>query len=125
MKTDSIEIPIHISDESIERLERIKQLLREIKEIDNNFNLSNVINVDRDSILVVTTDEFYCKKHIDAIENDLRKRIGLKCVLMPKDTEISKAINFGIDNAKERDYTTTIYYDIYGNIIKEDTIQYK
>ena len=92
----SIEIPVNIgiSDKDIERLEKAKQLLQEIKEIDKNFSLSNIINVKEDSVLIVTIDAMYCKKDIEFIEKDLKDRIGIRCVLINKGTEINKAINF-------------------------------
>lgn len=91
-----------ISDKNIENLERVKQLLKEIKEIDNNFSLSNVINVDKDGILIVTTNQNYCKYNIDFIEKDLKNRTGLKCVLIPEGIKIDKAINIGIDCGEEK-----------------------
>lgn len=113
-----------INDKDIEKLEKVKQLLQDIKEIDKNFSLSNIINVKEDSVLIVTTDVMYCKKNIEFIENDLKNRIGIKCVLIPKGTEINKAINFGVDYAEEKDYTTTSYY-CDGELIREETTQYK
>lgn len=130
----SIEIPVNIdiSDKDIERLEKtkyllreIKQILQEIKEIDSNFSLSNVIDTDKESILIVTTNQSYCKHTIDFIEKDLKNRIGVRCVLIPEGTKIEKAINIGIDYAKGRDYTTITYYNYEGKPIKEETIQYK
>ena len=114
-----------INDKDIEKLEKVKQLLQDIKEIDKNFSLSNIINVKEDSVLIVTTDAMYCKRNIEFIEKDLKNRIGIKCVLIPKGTEINKVINFGVDYAKETDYTTTVYYNEKGNPIREETIQYK
>lgn len=121
-----------ISDKDIKNLERIKQelkevkeILQEIKKIDNNFSLSNVINTDKDSILIVTTNQNYCKHHINFIEKDLKNRIGFKCVLIPEGTKIDKAINIGIDCGQEKDYTAETYYDADGNIITEKTTQYK
>lgn len=123
----SIEIPVNIdiSDKDIENLEKIKEILKEIKELDSNFSLSNVIDTDKESILIVTTNQSYCKHTIDFIEKDLKNRIGVRCVLIPEGTKIEKAINIGIDYAKGRDYTTTTYYDESGNLLKEETTQYK
>lgn len=121
-----------ISDKDIEHLERIKQVLSEVKQIlkeireeDNNFSLSNVIETNENSILIITTDMCYCKKTIETIENDLENRIGVRCVVLPRGTEISKAIDFGMDYAKGRDYTTVTYYNDEGNPVKEETTQYK
>lgn len=119
MSNPEIQIDINIKDRDIERLEKVKKLLQDIKEIDSNFKLSNIINVNEDSVLIVTTDVKYCKNNIEFIEKDLKNRIGIKCVLMPVGTEINKAINYGID------YTTVTYYNTEGNPIKEETTQYK
>lgn len=125
MSNPEIQIDINIKDRDIERLEKVKQLLQDIKEIDSSFKLSNIINVNEDSVLIVTTDVMYCKKNIEFIERGLKNKIGIKCVLIPVGTEINKAINYGIDYAKGRDYTTVTYYNKEGNPIKEETTQYK
>lgn len=125
MSNPEIQIDINISDRDIERLEKVKKLLQDIKEIDSSFKLSNIINVNEDSALILTIDVMYCKKNIDFIEEDLKNKIGIKCVLIPVGTEINKAINYGIDYAKGRDYTTVTYYNAEGNPIKEETTQYK
>lgn len=121
-----------ITDKDIENLERIrqvlsevKQTLKEIREIDNNFSLSNVIEADKESILIVTTKQNYCKNHIDFIEEDLQNRIGVRCVLIPEETKIEKAINIKKDNKQEKDYETITSYDERGNIIKEESTYYK
>lgn len=114
-----------ITDKDVENLERIKKLIKEIKEIDRNFSLSNVIDINNESILIVTTNQSYYKHNIDFIEEDLKNRIGVRCVLIPEGTKIEKAISIGIDYAKGRDYTTTTYYNKEGNPIKEETTQYK
>lgn len=125
MSNPEITVDINIKDRDIERLEKVKKLLQDIKEIDSSFKLSNIINVNEDSVLILTTDVMYCKKNIDFIEEDLKNRIGIKCVLMPVGTEINKAINYEIDYAKGKDYTTVTYYNEEGNLIKEETTQYK
>lgn len=125
MSNPEITVDINIKDRDIERLEKVKQLLQDIKEIDSSFKLSNIINVNEDSVLIVTTDAMYCKKNIEFIEKDLKNKIGIKCVLIPVGTEINKAINYGIDYAKGKDYTTVTYYNEEGNPIKEETTQYK
>lgn len=114
-----------ISDRDIERLEKIKQLIEEIKEIDSGFSLSNIINVDEDSILIVSTNKNYCKHHIDFIEEDLKNRIGIRCVLIPEGTKIEKAINIRTNYEQEKDYETTNYYDEKGNIVKDESTYYK
>lgn len=46
-----------------------------------------------------------------------------KCILLNRNMTLDKAI--GIDYAKGREYTTTTYYDESGNLVKEETTQYK
>ena len=126
---NSIDLDINVNreqlDDTINKLEKIKDLMKEIKEMDKGFSISNVINVGNDSILIVTTDMCYCKKTIETIENDLENRIGVRCTVSPRGTEISKAIDFGTDYAKGRDYTTVTYYNNEGNPVREETTQYK
>lgn len=122
MASNTIEL---FTDKDIERLEKIKELVKEIKEIDNNFSTSNILDINEETILIVTTNKSYSKHNIDFIEEDLRRRIGVRCVLIPEGTKIEKAISIGIDYAKGRDYTTTTYYNEEGNPIKEETTQYK
>lgn len=119
-----------ISDKDIENLEKmqrmlneIKQIIKEIKEIDGNFSLGNIIETDEDTKLV-----FNCKsvlKHADLrnIQQELEKIFGYKCVILDNRLTLDKAVR--IDYAKGRDYTTTAYYDGNGNMIKEETVQYK
>lgn len=119
-----------VSDKDIENLEKmqrtlneIKQIIKEIKEIDGNFSLSNIIETDKDTKLV-----FNCKsvlKHADLrnIQQELERIFGYKCVILDNRLTLDKAVR--IDYAKGRDYTTTAYYDGNGNMIKEETVQYK
>lgn len=51
--SNEITIPIKIDDEDIKKLEKVKQLLIEIKEIDNEFKISNVINIDDNTTLIL------------------------------------------------------------------------
>ena len=122
---DSIKTRDLFSDKDIERLEKIKQLIEEIKETDSSFSLSNIINVDEDSILVVSTNQNYCNHHIDFIEEDLKNRIGIRCVLIPEGTKIEKTINIRTNHEQEKDYETTNFYDERGNVIKEESTYYK
>lgn len=119
-----------VSDKDIENLEKmqrmlneIKQIIKEIKEIDGNFSLSNIIETDKDTKLV-----FNCKsvlKHADLrnIQQELERIFGYKCVILDNRLTLDKAVR--IDYAKGRDYTTIAYYDGNGNMIKEETVQYK
>lgn len=128
----SIEIPVNIdiSDKDIERLEKTKYLLREIKqtlkeirEIDNNFNLSNIIEVDEDTILIFNCSAMLKKEDLERYENILSDKFNNKCIILNNGLTLDKAI--GVDYAKGRDYTTTTYYDESGNLLKEETTQYK
>lgn len=120
-----------ISDKDIENLEKIKQVLSEVKqilkqirEIDNNFSLSNVIEADEDTILVFKCNNILFKQEdLNRREAILSDKLRHKCILLNEYVTLDKAI--GIDYAKGRDYTTTIYYNDEGNPIKEETTQYK
>lgn len=113
------------SDKDIEILKEIKEIIKEIKDIDSSFSLSNIINVDEDSILVVSTNQSYSKHNIDFIEEDLKNRIGIRCVLIPEGTNIEKVINIRANHEQEKDYETTTFYDERGNVIKEESTYYK
>ena len=120
-----IEIPvkINISDKDIERLEKVKQLLQDIKEIDSSFKLSNVIEADKDTILLFNLECLYTDKSIKDLEILLSNKLNHKCIVLENGLTLDKAI--GVDYAKGIDYTTTTYYEMNGNPIKEETIQYK
>lgn len=128
----SITIPVNtdISDKDIERLEKmkyllskVKQILKEIREIDNNFSLSNVTEMNEDTILVFNLKCLYTNKAIKDLEIYLSDKFNHKCIVLQEGLSLEKAI--GIDYAKGRDYTTVTYYNNEGNPIKEETIQYK
>ena len=129
----SIEIPVNIdiSDKDIERLEKtkcllseVKQILKEIKEIDNNFSLSNIIEADKDTILVFNCNTMMFKQEdLDRREEILSDKLKHKCILLNGYITLDKAIR--ADYAKGKDYTTTTYYDTFGNLVKEETVQYK
>lgn len=119
-----------ISDKDIENLERIKQvlsevkqILKEIREIDGNFSLSNVIEADEDTILLFNLECLYTNKAIKDLETYLSNKLNHRCIVLRNGLTLDKAI--GIDYAKGRDYTTTTYYNGDGNIVKEETTQYK
>ncbi len=120
-----------ISDNDIKNLEKIKQTLKEvkeileqIKEIDNNFSLSNVIEADEETLLILNCNNILLKQvDIDRYEKMLTDKLQHKCVLLQRDIRLDKAI--GIDYAKGKDYVTTTYYDAFGNLVKEETVQYK
>lgn len=119
-----------ISDKDIENLEKIKQvlsevkqILKEIREIDDNFSLDNIIEAEEDTILIFNCDFLLKKESIEEIQKELTDKLQHKCVVLNGNIRLDKAI--GIDYAKGRDYTTTIYYNEDGNPVKEETTQYK
>ena len=119
-----------ISDKDIENLERIKQvlsevkqILKEIREIDNNFSLSNIIEVEEDTILTFNCSAMLKKEDLERYENILSDKFNNKCIILNNGLTLDKAIR--ADYAKGRDYTTTTYYDGSGNLVKEETTQYK
>lgn len=123
MSNPEIKIDINISDKDIERLEKVKQLLQDIKEIDSSFKLSNVIEADKDTILLFNLKCLYTDKTIKDLEILLSNKLNHKCIVLENGLTLDKAI--GVDYAKGIDYTTTTYYEMNGNPIKEETIQYK
>lgn len=119
-----------ISDKDIENLERIKQILsevkqilKEIREIDNNFSLSNVIEADEDTILIFNLKCLYTDKAIKDLEIFLSNKLNHKCVVLTNGLSLDKSIS--ADYAKGKDYTTVTYYNEDGNLVKEETTQYK
>ena len=123
MSNPEIKVDINISDKDIERLEKVKQLLQDIKEIDSSFKLSNVIEADKDTILLFNLKCLYTDKSIKDLEILLSNKLNHKCIVLENGLTLDKAI--GVDYAKGIDYTTTTYYEMNGNPIKEETIQYK
>lgn len=120
-----IEIPveINISDKDIERLEKAKQLLQDIKDINSNFKLSNVIETNKDTILLFNLKCLYTDKAIKDLEIFLTNKLNHKCIVLQEGLSLDKVI--GIDYAEGKDYTTVTYCIENGNPIKEETIQYK
>lgn len=114
------------TDKDVENLNKLKEIIKEIKELDSNFSISNILNINEESILIITTKQNYCKHNINFIEEDLQRRIGVRCVLTSKGTKVEKAINIKKrDNKQEKDYETITFYDERGNIIKEESTYYK
>lgn len=119
-----IEVNLKDYDKVIEKLNKIKQILKEIREIDNNFSVSNIIEADEDTILVFNCDNMFLKQEeLNRCETLLSDKFRHKCILLNRNMTLDKAI--GIDYAKGREYTTTTYYDESGNLVKEETTQYK
>ena len=122
---NSIKVPvdINISDKDIGRIEKVKQLLQDIKEIDSSFKLSNVIEVNENTILIFNCASLYRSQDLRDMEVMLTDKLQHKCIILNSGITLDKAI--GIDYAKGRDYTTVTYYNEKGNPIKEETTQYK
>ena len=98
-----------------------EQLLREI---DNKFSLSNVIEADEDTILVFNCDTMMFKQEdLYRREAILSDKLNHKCILLNGYIKLDKAI--ALDHAKGKDYTTVTYYNDEGNLVKEETTQYK
>lgn len=122
--TIKIPVNINISDKDIERLEKAKQLLQDIKELNSNFCLSNIININEGSILIFNSNTMLFKQEdLNEYERLLTYKTKCKCIILRGDISLDKVI--GIDYAKERDYTTTTYYNENGNPVKEEMTQYK
>lgn len=123
MSNPEIKVDINISDKDIERLEKAKQLLQDIKDINSNFKLSNVIETNKDTILLFNLNCLYTDKAIKDLEIFLTNKLNHKCIVLQEGLSLDKVI--GIDYAEGKDYTTATYYNENGNPIKEETIQYK
>ena len=65
----------------------------------------------------------YSDKAIKDLEIYLSNKLNHKCIILENGLSLDKAI--GIDYAKGRDYTTVTYYNDEGNLVKEETTQYK
>lgn len=63
------------------------------------------------------------KEDLERYENILSDKFNNKCIILNNGLTLDKAIR--ADYAKGRDYTTTTYYDGSGNLVKEETTQYK
>lgn len=122
MSNPEIKVNINISDKDIERLEKVKQLLQDIKEIDSSFSLNNVIEADKDTILIFNCSAIFKKQYLNDMQKELEKEFGYKCIILNDCIKLDKAIR--ADYAEEKDYTTISYY-CDGELIKEETTQYK
>lgn len=122
MSDPEIKVNINISDKDIERLEKVKQLLQDIKEIDSSFSLNNVIEAGKDTILFFNCNSLLKKEELNYMQKNLEKEIGYKCIILTDSIKLDKAIR--ADYAEEKDYTTISYY-CDGELIKEETTQYK
>lgn len=110
-----------ISDNDIERLEKVRDILKEIKELDNGFSLSNVIELNKEDVLVFNGQFCINKKQIEYAQQDLEDRFGCKCIVLASGLELNKVIT---KENKKIDYVTdTTYAD--GEVVKEITTYYK
>lgn len=83
-----------ITDKQIEKLEKAEAILKEIKQLDCKFSLSNIIEIDKDSILVFNLKEvMYKQEDIQDISKQLCDALQMKCLVLPSDIELNKAIN--------------------------------
>ena len=123
MSNPEITVNINILDKDIKRLEKVKQLLDDIKEIDSGFKLGNIIEASENTILIFNCDCLYKKEYLERMQRYLTNELKHKCIILSNGLTLDKAI--GIDYAKGRDYTTVTYYNDEGNLVKEETTQYK
>lgn len=128
----SIELDLE-AEETINKLEKIKQILEDIKELDSNFNISNVIETNEDSILVFNADFCTTENQMKYVSKQLERIYGYKCIILPKGLKLDKAIDiskerndfiYGYDYGQAKDYTVINYY-ADEELIKTETIQYK
>lgn len=110
-------------NETINKLEKIKQLLEDINKLDGNFNLKNVIDINKETILLFNTKCLMKQEDINILQKELTEEIGCKC-LISNVIKFENAFNYDIDEGQEKDYTTETFY-IDEKIITEKTIQYK
>ena len=111
-----ITIPIKIDDEDIKKLEKIKQLLIDIKEIDNEFKISNVINVDNNTTLILKNKGMLRTIDAEEIEEKLSKKLNCRCVILNPIFNLETAIKKETDkkiNCNEKnevDYVVETYF---------------
>lgn len=108
---NSITLDVDLNaDDAINKLEKIKQLLKDIKEIDSNFSLSNVLDIDKNSILVFNTETMLKQIDIERQEAELSNKTKYRCILLQRGMRLDKAIN----------KAETIYYTDNVEIGRED-----
>lgn len=115
--SNEITIPIKIDDEDIKKLEKVKQLLIEIKEIDNEFKISNVINIDDNTTLILKNKGILRTIDVEGIEEKLSKKLNCRCVILNPIFNLETAIKKEIDkkiNCNEKnevDYVVETYFE--------------
>ena len=107
------------------KLNKIIKLLERIKELDSNFNLSNVIEADKDTTLIFKVNSMIKRIDMNQMERELTDKLQCKCICLGPNVELDNAVRSGIDFGEKKDYTTNVFYDGNGNIVKEVTTQYK
>lgn len=123
---NSIEIDVKLKDydKVINQLKEVKQLLNSIKEIDKEFNLSNVVYADSNTTLIFNMNNIiFREEELNKVKMEIENKTRCKCIIL-NNIYLDKAIKYGIDKAEDKDYTTTQYFED-GELIKEETIQYK
>lgn len=91
---ESINIELNLeAEETINKLEKIKQLLQRIQELDKDFSLSNVLEINNDSILIFNCKSMLRNDHIEDIERKLSQRLHVRCLVLDQSLKLDKAIN--------------------------------
>lgn len=109
------------TDKDVENFKEIKRLLQEIIELNNSFSLSNIIELNKKDILVFRADFLLNRKQMEFAQEDLEKRFGCKCIVLPSGLALDKVIQ---EESKKIGYETEIFY-ADGEVIREVTTQYK
>lgn len=109
------------NDKDVENLKEIKRLLQEIKELDLGFNFSNVIESNDTTILVFTTEGLWRDIDLNKYEEILTDKLQCKSIILRNGFKLDKAVE---KENKKIDYETNTFY-ADGEVIREETIQYK
>ena len=110
-----------VSDKDVENLKEIKILLQEIKELDLGFGFSNVIEVNDTTTLVFTTETLWKGADLDKYEAILTDKLQCKSIILRNGFKLDKAVE---KENKQVDYETITFYED-GEVIREETVQYK
>lgn len=110
-----------VSDKDVENLKEIKRLLQEIKELDLGFNFSNVIEVNDTATLVFTTEKLWKDADLYKYEEILTDRLRCRSIILRNGFKLDKAVE---KENKQVDYETITFY-ADGEVIREETVQYK
>ena len=98
-KRESVNIELNLeAEKAIKKLEKIKQLLQDISKLDMNFNLSNVLEVNNDSVLIFNCKRMLTREYKEETEKRLLQKLQIKCVLLNEGVELDKAINNNSEN---------------------------